>query len=155
MSVLFGGFTSDLIGAVSPYSKRDPYAEITCAIAPFAAKDGILKTAPSIVLQSSKINLISAGTIDLKTERIKFSVNTRTRTGIGISASEIINPYIRVAGTLERPTLSMDRRGTAITGGAAVVTGGLSLLAQAAWNRTFRKKDPCGTALAEARGEPK
>lgn len=44
-------------------------------------------------------------------------------------------------------------RGTAITGGAAVITAGLSILAQAAWNRTARSKDPCGTALNHARSD--
>jgi len=118
-----------------------------------AASDGIVTTAPRLMMRSRKIELMSRGTIDLTTENINFTINTRTRKGIGISASELINPYIRVAGTLGSPTLTLDRRGAAISGGAAVVTGGLSILAQAAWNRTAQAMNPCGKALQQARSD--
>ena len=72
---------------------------------------------------------------------------SRSRKGFG----DLINPYIRVRGTLDTPRLSIGKSGTALTGGAAAITGGLSILAQAALDRTFRAKDPCGKALAEAR----
>ena len=95
------------------------------------------------------MNIISRGRVDLHTEKLDLNFQTAARTGIGISAGEFINPFVRVRGTLSDPRLSMDRAGTAVTGGAAVLTGGLSLLAQATWRRVFRSSDPCGEAIKE------
>ena len=36
---------------------------------------------------------------------------------------------------------------------AAALTGGLSLLAQATWKRTFGSRDACGKALEDLRGD--
>jgi hypothetical protein len=58
--------------------------------------------------------------------------------------------------TVENYVRSITGRDFAIANsdwGAAVITAGLSILAQAAWNRTARSKDPCGTALNHARSD--
>lgn len=147
-NILFGEFSLELIARLNPFSNKDPYSEITCVVVAFDVTQGVFETSPNIVIQSSKINLVSNGTIDLAEENISFNFNTRPRRRLSISAVELINPYIRVSGTLNNPRISLDPRGTAITGGAAAVTGGLSILAQAAWERTFREKNPCEAALA-------
>ena len=54
-----------------------------------------------------------------------------------------------VVGTLAAPRLAVDAKGTLITGGAAVATGGLSLLARATWDRLVRSKTPCETAAKQ------
>jgi hypothetical protein len=97
------------------------------------------------------MNIISKGTLNLATEKINLNFNTGARKGIGISAGDFINPYIKVAGTLAKPRLALDAPTAAVTTGAAVVTFGVSMLATAAARRIFRKKDPCGAALAEAK----
>jgi hypothetical protein len=140
---LYAGFGRQLLSALNPFAKDSPYTEIACAIVSFEGTDGQFRTSPNIIVQTDKINLISQGTIDLKTEKIDFNFNTKPRKRLSVSASELINPYIRVAGTLGEPRLTMNRRGTAIAATAAVATAGLSILAKAAWDRTFRSKDPC------------
>ncbi|MCZ6854410.1 MAG: AsmA family protein, partial [Gammaproteobacteria bacterium] len=152
IDVLFADFTRELIARLNPFSTQTPYGELTCAVVAFEVTDGTIYTSPNIILQTSKINLVSKGTIDLATEKIDFNFNTRPSRRLSISAGELINPYIRVSGTLNAPKISLNRQGTAIAGGAAVVTGGLSILAQAAWDRTFRKKNPCEAAQVEIRG---
>jgi hypothetical protein len=54
-----------------------------------------------------------------------------------------------VVGTLAAPRLAVDAKGTLISGGAAVATGGLSILARATWERLARSKNPCETATKQ------
>ncbi|NIP15861.1 MAG: hypothetical protein GWM88_14505 [Pseudomonadales bacterium] len=94
---------------------------------------------------------MSSGFANLATERIDFTFNALPRRRLSVSATELINPYVRVNGTLLKPSLSLDSKNAAVTGGAAALTGGLSLLAQATWKRTFGSRDVCGKALKELR----
>jgi hypothetical protein len=55
-----------------------------------------------------------------------------------------------VTGTLAQPTLSLDAESTLVRGGAAVATGGLSILAIGLSDRFLSPKDPCGHAFIEA-----
>jgi hypothetical protein len=48
------------------------------------------------------------------------------------------------------PRLAVDEQGALISGGAAVATGGLSILARAAWDRLNRSSDPCGDVATQA-----
>jgi uncharacterized protein involved in outer membrane biogenesis len=151
LALALGGFGRELLGNLNPFSQRDPYTTLSCVVVGLAAADGKLAAEPYLAIRSDKVNLLSRGFIDLHTERIDFTFNTLPRGRLSVSASELINPYVRVSGTLLQPSLSLDSKGAAVTGGAAALTGGLSLLAQATWKRTFGSSDPCGKALEELR----
>jgi hypothetical protein len=73
--------------------------------------------------------------------------------GLGLSLSNLVNPYVKVAGTLAAPVLALDTESTLIQGGAAVATGGISILALGLKDRFFSDKDPCGTAIAKAESQ--
>ena len=72
------------------------------------------------------------------------------RKGISISTAELFNPYVKIVGTLGAPMLAVDEQGVLITGGAAFATGGLSILAKAAWDRLSRSAEPCDEVRKEA-----
>ena len=147
---LFGSFFGELLSAINPFVQEDPYTELSCIVVLLDIADGHIAADPGLVLQTDKMNVISKGDIDLHTEKIDLNFKTAPRSKVSISAGEFINPYIKVAGTLGDPKLTLDPTGTLVTGGAAVATAGLSLIATALWDRVFREKDPCGAALAEA-----
>jgi hypothetical protein len=149
-SFIFGDFFAEVFTAVNPFAKEDPYTEVVCIAILLDATNGKLAVDPGIVVQTNKMNIVSTGLIDLVTEKIDLNFRTASRGRIGISAGQFINPYIKVAGTLANPKLTLDPQGTLVSGGAAVATLGLSILAKTAWDRVFRSKDPCGTAIAEA-----
>ena len=88
--------------------------------------------------------------LDLKSERFNTTVRTTPERALSISAGELVNPYVQVVGTLAAPRLAVDETGLLITGGAAVATGGLSILARGIWDRLARSRDPCGQASANA-----
>jgi hypothetical protein len=58
---------------------------------------------------------------------------------------------------LSSPELAVDEAGVLITGGAAVATGGLSLLAKGLWDRLSKSGDACKQmseqALKELQGQ--
>jgi uncharacterized protein involved in outer membrane biogenesis len=150
LDLLFSDAVGQILTAVNPFRNREEYTEVVCSAAFFLIQDGKITTAPGIIVQTDKMNIASRGEIDLNTEKLDLNFRTAARKGIGISAGDFVNPFIRVAGTLDSPKLTMDKKGTAVAGSAAVLTAGLSLLAKAGWDRVFREKDPCGKAAEEA-----
>ena len=118
---------------------------------PVEIKTGVLESNPSSLVATDQIRVAAKSQIDLETEELEINVRTTPKKGIGISAGEIVNPYIKVVGTLESPRLAVDEKGVLLTGGAAVATGGLSILASAAWSRVSRAGDPCTQLTEEGR----
>lgn len=149
-ALLYGDFFGEVFTTVNPFAKEEPYTEIACYAVLLVVADGKLTANPGIVVQTDKMNIASMGTIDLVTEELDLNFRTASRGRIGLSAGAVINPYIKIAGTMASPKLTLDPQGTLISGGAAVATLGLSILAKSAWDRAFRSKDPCGDAIAQA-----
>jgi uncharacterized protein involved in outer membrane biogenesis len=149
-NALFGDLLGNIVRSVNPFAEQEPYTEITCAVFPFVFEDGIMNTAPSIVVQTDKLNILSRGDIDLRTERVNLSFNSKPRRGLGVSAGSLVNPFVRIGGTMAEPSVALDRTGAILTGGAAFFTAGLSLIAKAAFDAAWRSPDPCGRVLEEA-----
>ena len=64
--------------------------------------------------------------------------------------------YVKLGGTLANPRLILDPAGAAVSGGAAVATGGLSILAGSMWDRWIATSgDPCKRLIKAARNDPK
>jgi len=87
--------------------------------------------------------------VDLKTEKLNATIRTVPTKGLGLSFSDLINPYTMISGTLASPRLTLDPEGALIEGGAAVATGGLSFLAKRFKDRFLSEKDACGAAVNE------
>ena len=149
-NLIFGGFFEELINAVNPFIRQNPYTELDCLITLLKVEDGIAEGDPALVIQTSRLVIVTQGTIDLGTETLDVNFRTSPRARLSISAGEFLNPYLRVAGTLADPALTFDPGSAVVTGGAAVATGGLSLLATAVWDRITRASDPCAAAAKES-----
>ena len=150
-SLLFAEFFGTLLRTINPFYESDSHTEIVCSVFPFTFVEGLMTSAPTVVVQTDKLNILSQGTIDLETERLDLSFRTQARRGLGISAGAVVNPLIRIRGTLADPTLNLNTGGALATGTAAFFTGGLSLVAQAAFGAAFRSSDPCGSVLEQSR----
>ncbi|MDH3940911.1 MAG: hypothetical protein OET46_07975, partial [Xanthomonadales bacterium] len=112
------------------------------------AESGLITAFPLIV-QTRELTILSEGTVDMNTEKIDLSFNTKPRTGIGLSTGMIINPLIKVGGKLAAPAVEIDPAGTLKSGGLAVATIGISLLAKSLSDRFLSSPDPCGDARKE------
>ncbi|MDH4107390.1 MAG: AsmA family protein [Gammaproteobacteria bacterium] len=147
----FGSLLEELLVTLNPFMKTDEYTTLDCLIVPFEIRDGKASSVPNSLLRTNKIEIATHGEVDLKTEKLSISVRTVPRKGVVISAAEIVNPYFKLVGTLAEPTLAVDEQGVLITGGAAVATGGISILAKAVWDRISRAPDPCADTSGRAR----
>jgi hypothetical protein len=89
--------------------------------------------------------------VDLNTEKLNVKFETAARKGIGVSAGDLVNPFVRIGGTMSSPRLAVDAKGAVVEGGVAVATLGLSILSKGMYGRWFSSKDPCGKFIEEAK----
>ncbi len=148
-----GDLLRELVGKLNPFAAQDPYLHLECTVVRADIVNGQMKVNP-VLVQSDKVTIVAGGKIDLGTEALDFQFNTRPRTGVGVSAGMFTNPFIEVAGTLASPKLGVGTK-AAMSGVAAVATGGLSLLGQGLLDRARGSKDLCGEMLDEAAGKAK
>lgn len=151
---------SDLIFStfqmINPLSENERASNLVCGVLNFDISDGVATADKGIALQTTKVNVLGSGIIDLETEAIDFRAKPRAREGLGISLSQL-GEGVYVGGTIANPRPATDLKAalkTAGVVGAAVATGGLSVLAQGLFDRSFHTSDPCGAALGKQQSHP-
>jgi hypothetical protein len=137
-----------LLNAFNPFAKQDVATELQCGVMLVSFEDGLATLEP-MALQSDKMTMLGKGRIDLGTEKLNLEWVTKPRKGIGISASMITNPYIRLGGTLSAPSVQLKEAEAVVSTGAAVATMGLSLVAKGMFDRVTAEKKVCKKALEE------
>ncbi len=137
---------------LNPMAEKEKHTAMECFVIKFDIKDGIAKTDKGIALQTTNVNVVGSGTIDLKTEKLDLGVKPQARENTGISLGSLVS-MVRIAGTLAEPAPGVDAAGALTAGvsaGAAVATGGLSLLAQGLLSEDTADSNPCDIALGKA-----
>jgi hypothetical protein len=150
LNAIYGDLLNEIFNAINPFYESSPTTKFECIIAPILFDSGKITTDPSLFIRTDKLGIVTKPKVNLSTEKLDVVARTTPRKGIVISAGELFNPFIKVTGTLSRPYLAVDEQGVLISGGAAVATGGLSLVAKGLWDRMSRSKDPCSTVAASA-----
>ena len=150
MRALYGDMLDQILSTINPFRTTDPYTTFTCIVLPLEVVNGVVSGAPSTLVSTDKMNMALTSVVDLKSEELELNIRTSPRKGISISAGELFNPYIKVIGTLAAPRMAVDSKGVLLTGGAAIATGGLTLLASAAWDRLTRSQDRCAKISEQA-----
>ncbi len=143
VKAIYGDMLEEILNTINPFRKTDSYTDFECVIVPLSVADGVVAGAPSVFASTDKIRFIVQGSANLKSEELRMGVRSTPRRIVSFSAAELVNPYLQVVGTLSSPRLAVDETGVLITGGAAVATGGLSLLARGLWDRLSKSGDPC------------
>jgi uncharacterized protein involved in outer membrane biogenesis len=143
-----------LFKAFNPFAKEDVATQLQCAIALLTFEDGLAKLDP-MVMQSNKMTMLGNGKIDLGTEKLNLEWVTKPRKGIGISASMITNPYIKLGGTLAKPAIELKPMEAMASTGVAVATMGISLVAKGMLDRVTAEKKVCKEALEEIENRTK
>jgi AsmA protein len=154
---LMGKFSGDigaqLFSALNPFSKEEKFTNLDCTILGFEMNNGKADIT-GMLFQTEKVKALGKGDIDLNTEALNIKFNTKPREGVGITADMFITPYVKLAGTLASPSIALNKEGALISAGAAVATGGLSVLAKGAADRATGEQDRCSTLLSEVGGHP-
>jgi hypothetical protein len=137
-----------LLNTFNPFAKEDPTTELQCGVALLSFENGVARLEP-MAFQSDKMTLLGEGKIDLATEKLNLRWVAKPRKGIGISASMVTNPYIKLGGTLADPSLELKPLEAVTSTGVAVATLGISLVAKGLFDRVTAEKKVCKHALEE------
>lgn len=143
---LMTDFLGQLFDTLNPNSEVKEYTSLECAVGAADIQSGLATIRP-VVLHAEQLTIVIEGTIDLNTEKLDISFNSKQRKGLGVSATDLVNPFIKVGGTLAAPSLILDPASTVVKGGIAVATMGVSILANSLAERFLSSKDPCGDAI--------
>ena len=148
LGLILNDFLTELLTSLNPFSQKSEYTTLDCSVTAATFVDGQVEVFP-VVYQTEQLTILTQGAIDLHTEKIDLSFNTKPRKGIGISAGILINPLIKVGGTLASPAIELDPEKAVVSGALAVATVGISLLAKSTYDRFLSSNDPCGDARSE------
>lgn len=151
LGVLFGDFAVQLFSTLNPFAKKEPYSTLTCGGAYLEARNGRVETAPAVVLQTEKLSIVAKGSVDLHSEKINAVFKVVPLEGVGLSASNLINSFIKLGGTLQEPALDLDVTNAAVESGVAAATMGLSIVAGSLWDRWIGSSGACARIEKEAR----
>jgi uncharacterized protein involved in outer membrane biogenesis len=150
MSVSFAteSFLAQLFTTLMPALKNSsPDMKVVCSVLAARASEGTLYLDPGFVFRSKRVDLSARGEIHLEDERLAIRFDNQARKGLGLSAASLVNPYVQITGTLARPSLGLDIASSALAGGAAVASGGLTVFAKPLFGRFISRADPCEVAL--------
>jgi hypothetical protein len=134
------------INLINPFSERKEDTELECVAVYFKAEDGVLTSPEQLVIETGEIKIRGGGTINLNDETLMLDFVPTPRDGFGISLSDLAS-VVRIGGTLANPQPVADPSGILKAGatiGAAIATGGLSLLAQGLFDRMRSASTACG-----------
>jgi len=149
MDLLGSDILVELFAALNPFATRQTETHVECAVVRLNLAAGIVKLNP-FAIRTERMTTVGGGSLDLGTEKLEFDWVTKPRKGLGLSASTLTNPYIKVGGTLSKPSIAVKPLEATVQTGAAVATMGLSLVAQGLWDRMTSERKVCEKAIEEA-----
>ncbi|MFS0753263.1 AsmA family protein [Noviherbaspirillum sp. 1P10PC] len=102
--------------------------------------------------RSDASQLLTRGSVDLRQQDVDLRGRVRARNGISLGVA-LVSGDVAIAGPLAKPKMALDPSspGALARLGAAVLTGGLSVVATAAWDAVNPAANPCEAALQERR----
>ncbi|MBL6929523.1 MAG: AsmA family protein [Rhodospirillales bacterium] len=142
-----------LADALNPAGGKKDYSILSCAVVRFDIKDGIATAENGVAMETDKMNLVGTGSVNLGKETLDFAVKPEAKEGVGINLGGAVAGLVKVTGTLAEPSVGLDAAGVAkkaASMGAALATGGLSILGEALISRATKDEHPCLTALGKA-----
>ncbi|MBF0354698.1 MAG: AsmA family protein [Alphaproteobacteria bacterium] len=159
-----GDILTQLMSSLNPMSKKEDYTPIACSVVRFKVVDGMAHAPKGIALETNKLDVVGDGTANLKTEGLDFGIKPTVKEGLGVGVGNLAS-MVRLSGTMGSPSVGVDTAEaakTALKTGAAVATGGLSVLGGALLDKTGLTSGavsgpPCQVALGKgtpAKAEP-
>lgn len=144
----WGSDVTELLNALNPARKSDPYTELKCAVVRLPIRQGVARIDNSIAAETGKVSVIAAGVIDFRNETLDLGFRPKAATGLGVGLGGLAS-LGRLRGSLAHPKVELDMGGTARAAtqlGLAAATGGLSLLAAGLLSESVPDQ-PCQAAL--------
>ncbi|MBX2869223.1 MAG: AsmA family protein [Acidiferrobacterales bacterium] len=146
-----GDIFSNLLRIFNPFIKKDKLVNVDCGAIRFDVLNGKATTRNGLAMKTDRVTLLGAGELTLKNEGLKLEIAPKPRKGFGISASSFAK-MIRLGGTLSNPDVEASATGFFKSGaaiGAAIFSGGLSLIGQGLLDRLTANDNVCALARGE------
>jgi uncharacterized protein involved in outer membrane biogenesis len=142
-----GDFVVTLLDSINPMRNKTNETILECAVAYLPISRGQINIANTVGVQTDRLDIVLAGSIDLKTEAVNLAVDPREKSGLttGIDLAGMI----KMGGTLMHPKAGINQAGvvnSAVSIGLGILTGGASILAENARSMT-NKSHPCHDVL--------
>ena len=140
----------DRLGAaVNPFRDKAGGTALQCGVVRLPLRDGVAHVERSIAIETAELGVSASGSIDFRNETLDLGLRPQLRQGIPVDVGQIAG-LVRFRGPFEKPEISIDPVKSAETLariGAAVGTGGWSLLGEALFNAAAGSDSPCAVAL--------
>ncbi|NVK17887.1 MAG: AsmA family protein [Methylocystaceae bacterium] len=149
-----GDLVSELTGALNPFAKKEKFTPLACMVVNLNFENGVADYDKNIAVQTDKMNVTSSGVINLAKETLNIGIKPEPRgdaADLGINAGGLAG-MVRLTGPLSSPGVGIDAMGTAKAAmgvGAAIATGGVSLLISGLADKVMSDSSPCDTALGK------
>ena len=136
-----------IFDAINPLNQKTNETVLECATAYLPVKNGIVTITNSVGIETDRLNITLAGSVDLNTEVINLAIYPAEKSGLTLGV-DLAN-LVRLQGTLMKPQVGINKEGVvnqALSIGLGFLTGGASILAQNA-EGIVNKPHPCREAM--------
>lgn len=150
LSLFSNDVVSELIERINIFDQGDGNDLLECGVIRAKAISGRFELPGTVGLEMSTSSITAGGVIDLNTETQDVAFRTTPKKGLRLSVGQAVAGLVRIKGPLLEPNLVLDSRGvgeTALRIGGAVLTGGLSFLAEQAYRAGSGRVNACEAAL--------
>ncbi len=141
----FGQF---FFGFLQP-RKQNKQTPLECFVLKAPISNGVVQAQNRIGLETSDLNVMGSGTINLNNEALDINVAVTEKRGIDLKLGDF-DKYVVIKGTLTKPNINFRpdgvvKEGVSILG--AIATGGLSLVAQQLMSSMEGSSQPCKSVM--------
>ena len=127
------------------WTTSSEWIDAECGAFFLEVENGVARTDRGMAIKFHDFTLIGGGQIDLSNEQLDIVFASKARKGLGINTNTLAK-MVRVGGTIKNPEIGADSKGLFKTGlalGAALASGGLSLIAQGLLDKQVANSDVC------------
>lgn len=142
-----GDFVITVIDAINPMYKKSNQTVLNCAVAYLPVSSGVVNIQNSVGIETDRLDITLAGSINLANEALNISINPREKSGLTTGLD--LAGLVKIEGTLQNPQTGVNKAGvvnSAVSIGLGFLTGGISIAAENAKSMAT-KSQPCKTAL--------
>ena len=142
-----GDFVITVIDAINPMYKKSNQTILNCAVAYLPINSGMVNIQNSVGIETDRLDITLAGSINLASEALNISINPREKSGLTTGLD--LAGLVKIEGTLQNPQTGVNKAGvvnSAVSIGLGFLTGGISIAAENA-KSLATKSQPCKTAL--------
>lgn len=126
-------------------AKDSERIDLACAAARLPFQSGLAEGEGIVGARSDVSQLLTRGNINLRDQTLDLHGRLRARSGVNLGVSTFASE-VKITGQVVKPEMSLDEAdvvGVVARVGAAIFTGGLSVVATSLWDGANPESDPC------------